>query len=360
MSQVYLNCRFLTQRITGVQRFAVEICRQLDCLINDYPQLELIGLLPRQAILAQYGQQTFKHIKLYQVGNLTGHLWEQLELPYFSRGKLLINLCNAAPLIKRQQIITIHDIIFTTNYDSQKWWFRSWYYLMSKINLHQARVVFTVSEFSRQAIAKWSKRNLADIIVLGNAPSLANYKYADEILTQLNLTSGNYFLLIGSNSRRKNTQMVAKLFASSDKLVNFNLVIVGGQYSNLKHVTPIIAPNIIYTDYITDCQLRSLYRSSRGLIFPSLYEGFGIPLLEAMAEQTPVLVSDIPICHEVCATAALYFNPKQSQELEQQLLNLLNQPDLANQLVANANLRLANYHWQSYAKLILEQLIQFS
>lgn len=91
--QVYINGRFLTQRVTGVQRFAIETIKQLD-LYEDY---NFILLVPKDCTI----NYEFKNIRVEKIGALNGHLWEQLELARYVKGHPLINLCNTAPLFKK-------------------------------------------------------------------------------------------------------------------------------------------------------------------------------------------------------------------------------------------------------------------
>jgi len=350
--------RFLTQRITGVQRFAYEICCELDKLLANFPDVELVGLLPNRPILRQYDIRNFSAIKITTCGRFSGHLWEQLELPWYSRGNALLNLCNVAPIFKHLQYITLHDVIFMTNLDSQKWWFKLWYRLIAWSTSRFARHIFTVSEFSKSEISCYLAIDPFRITVLGNGASLSNYAYQDEIISGLSLVAQNYFLIIGSNTARKNINVVTSLFATSAELSHVKLVVVGGSYANLGAVNQITAPNIIYTGYIPDSELRSLYHHAKALIFPSLYEGFGIPVIEAMAENIPLIVSDIPVMHEVCGDSAIYFNPHQPGSLKMKLIELINgnyhRLDLLKLL---ANQRVANYQWSSFAKKIIFQLM---
>ncbi|RTK98352.1 MAG: glycosyltransferase family 1 protein [Proteobacteria bacterium] len=357
MIKIYLNCRFLTQRITGVQRFAYEMCCELDKLLNDYHSLQIIGLMPKRPIQGQY-EHVFVNIKLQTCGRLSGHLWEQLELPFFARKGYLINLCNVAPLFHFRQFITLHDVIFMTNMDSQKWWFKLWYRLIARFTSRFAIHAFTVSEFSKSEIIRYLSVPNSKVSVLGNGASLFNYPYQDKILSRLCLDEESYFLIIGSNSARKNINLVTSLFAASTNLSKIKLVVVGGSYTNLGQVNQIQATNIVYTGYIADGELRSLYRHAKGLIFPSLYEGFGIPVVEAMAEFIPLIVADIPVMHEVCGDSALYFNPMSSQQLELQLNMLLTSPDLCLSLINLSAKQLASYQWAKFAKITLSTVIQ--
>ena len=106
--RIYINGRFLTQRITGVQRYALEITKALDNLISKdtaFQKHEYIVIAPKNVLY----KVKLKNMSFVQRGILKGHLWEQFELPVYSRDGFLMNFCNCAPLIKRNQTVTIHD-----------------------------------------------------------------------------------------------------------------------------------------------------------------------------------------------------------------------------------------------------------
>jgi len=141
------------------------------------------------------------------------------------------------------------------------------------------------------------------------------------ILTDLTSTSpeniyGQYFLSVGTIEPRKNYDLLIEAFeniaAKNDKL---KLIIVGHKGWKSKSVFEKIksskfSDRIIVEGYVSDDRIIQLYRHALAFIFPTLYEGFGIPLLEALSFGLPILASDIDICHEVCEDAALYFNSK--------------------------------------------------
>jgi len=353
----YLNMRFLTQRITGVQRFAFEITKALDVLLSDSPQVRLIGLLPNRAVNAQYQIYQYKNIILKPCGKLSGHLWEQLELPYYSYNHVLINLCNASPILKSRKYIALHDVIFMTTMDSQKWWFKAWYKLQVMTSKITCKHWFTVSDFSKREIGKYLKIRFEHITVLGNAPSLNPLTPDSSILDKFALQNQQFFLMIGSNSKRKNTQIVANVFKNNHILHNVKLVIAGGRYANLGEVEEIAAKNIYYLDYVSDEQLLTLYKSAYALVFPSLYEGFGIPVIEAMGVGCPVIAADIPVLREVCADSSIFFNPTSSADLLEEICLIL---DISCRLKLSAAsiLRATSYTWSKFAKIMLDKIIQ--
>jgi glycosyltransferase involved in cell wall biosynthesis len=193
--------------------------------------------------------------------------------------------------------------------------------------------------------------------VLGNAPSLQNYAYDNNVFTRFELVDKKYFLIIGSNSTRKNTQMVTNLFATDSRFSQATLVIVGGKYVNLGVVDEIVAANLIYTDYIADGELRSLYANAEALIFPSFYEGFGIPVVEAMAESTFVIAADIPVLREVCGESALYFLATDRQQLFNCILLLQTQPELRERFIKSGFQQLTNFKWDLFAKIVFDKLL---
>src|SRR4051794_13813529 len=98
--KIYINARFLTQTTTGVQRYAHEFVKALDALLEegeiDRSAYQFILLSPKQVLY----EPNLRHISLKKVGFASGHFWEQLLLPFFTRGGLLVNLCNTGPMIK--------------------------------------------------------------------------------------------------------------------------------------------------------------------------------------------------------------------------------------------------------------------
>ena len=142
---LYVNARFLTQPITGVQRFGIELSKELKLL---RPDLRFVA--PRNILHVELGEQLGVEVR----GKLTGHAWEQLELPYYTRGGLLLNLCNTAPLAKRRQLVTLHDAAVLAVPKAYSYAFRSWYSVLFYLLSRTAQEVLTVSTFSQRELAR--------------------------------------------------------------------------------------------------------------------------------------------------------------------------------------------------------------
>ncbi|MGL5312044.1 MAG: glycosyltransferase, partial [Peptostreptococcaceae bacterium] len=147
---IVINGRFLTQNITGVQRFAHEIIRELDNIVKPG---EYKILAPKNII---YKDLDYKNIKIEICGNLKGHLWEQIELPYYVKKNKaeLINLCNTAPILN-PNIVAIHDIQTKVHPEFFSKKFALWYNLMNKFNIKNSKKIITVSNFSKSEIVKY-------------------------------------------------------------------------------------------------------------------------------------------------------------------------------------------------------------
>ena len=146
---VFVNCRFLTQRLTGVQRFAVEICRQIRRLDRSVE-----FLAPEEALRAD----TDRNFDLTIVGKSAGHLWEQFDLPRFLKKHgypMLLNLGNLAPAYYLRNVVTIHDLALFHN----PLWFslayRTYHRWVISRTVRRAKKVLTVSNFSKQEMKKF-------------------------------------------------------------------------------------------------------------------------------------------------------------------------------------------------------------
>lgn len=354
MERIIINGRFLTQRITGVQRFALEFVKALDKLIevNDIClRFELVIMAPRNII----NDINLNNIKVIPVGRLKGHLWEQFELPFYSRGGLLVNLCNTGPLLKRKQIVTIHDAAVYSRPEGFTKTFIYWYRFLFKVLSFVACRIVTVSEFSKKELVHYCKVNPNKIRVISEGWGHIQRTDADlDVFQKHNISPKKYILAVSSLNPNKNFQGIVKAIESLGD-IGTDIVIAGGVNPKIFSSFNASLPNSAkYIGYVTDEELKALYEQAIGFIYPSFYEGFGLPPLEAMACGCPVIVSNVASLPEVCGDAALYVDPYNPDDIATKIKILLSDDNLREELSRKGLERAKLFSWEKCAKEIMK------
>lgn len=319
-STLLINGRFFSQPITGVQRFAREILIELDIHVGATSQNPPVIILPSNAI----GVPKFKNLKLIHTNLKGSHFWEQVYLPYISRGYKILNLAGSAPLFKLNQFITIHDAaVFEAN-SAYSPTFVLWYQLLFTLQARFARKVFTVSSFSAERLIQILPALKNKILIIPNGHEhILRIQSDDDFLLKHQLQYKKYYFLLGSFNPNKNIKVALEV-AKNLEDSNIIFVISGGissesfaKVSNSKAALK----NVRYVGQVDDAALKSLYLNAKCLIFPSSYEGFGIPVLEALALGVDVLASDIPAIREVGGDLVSYFQADAPELLKELVLN---------------------------------------
>lgn len=313
MQQVYINGKFTTQKMTGVQRYAAEITKQLT---DADAAIQLVA--PGINLL----RETY-HLSVAQtLGNDGGIMWEQAKLPAWLRKQqepLLLNLCNIAPLFYKNKITCVHDVSYALNPQFYSKAFYYYYKLMMPRIITGSRHIVTVSDFSKEAIMRLYHLRDEQVTVVPNASSGA----LDTIAASQDLqppVNKPYFLFVGSMDPRKNLLFLLEAFVQSG-IKDVDLLIVGGKFRAFseKNAGEMARyeqhPQIHFYGAATDEVLAACYRHARALVIPSLYEGFGLPIVEAFKLGCPVIASNIPVFKEVAEQYATYFDPYNKNEL---------------------------------------------
>ncbi|MBC7995105.1 MAG: glycosyltransferase family 4 protein [Rhizobacter sp.] len=342
MSGLLINGRFLTRPLTGVDRFAIELMEAYSASVPaDAPKPRVMTPDAPLVNPPAFASRS----ELLRVGQRQGHLWEQLDLPRAAGDAPLVNLCNTAPALRRQQMVVVHDAATVANPGNYSLAFRSWYRLMLGSALKRSRVVATVSAFSAGELSQHFGRALKDIEVIPESGEHILRDAADPSTVQrLGLEGKPFVLAVGSLSPNKNFgAVVAAMALLGDNAVP--LVAVGGGNSKVFADSSAAGPGIVRTGYVSDAQLRALYEAASCFVFPSFYEGFGLPPLEAMACACPVIVSRCASMPEVCGEAALYCDPHDPTTLATELRRLLGSESLRADLRAAGAARSAQFTW---------------
>ncbi|OUM08117.1 glycosyl transferase family 1 [Pseudomonas syringae] len=298
---IFINSRFLTQDISGVQRYAEQMCRALKRLRKD-----LVFVAPRAIRL----HDCARALDAQRIGYTTGHLWEQIDLPLYLKRQgspLLISISNTGPMFYGNQIATHHDINYVRYPHSYTRLFRLAYRTITPILLSRARTLITGSGFSRAEISSFYGYPKDKVLVV---PAAVSDAFTPR---PVNPDRPNYLLAVSSPAAHKNFNRMIQAFLSLRGHAELQLHIVGA-------ATGVFAdpdlqrlacrdPRIRFLGRLSDAELIEQYQGAIAFVFPSLYEGFGIPPLEAQACGCPVLAANAASIPEVLQNSALYFDP---------------------------------------------------
>jgi glycosyltransferase involved in cell wall biosynthesis len=350
--KLFLNGRFLTQRVTGVQRYAREVLFALDALLAEQPELaefELELLVPEGTPLPE-----LRAIRTRVVGPFSGNLWEQLTLPWFVRTHPLFAFSATGPLFKARQIVTVHDASVRAVPEAFSLRFRAWYRLLLGVLLRRARSVVTVSEFSRREITHHFGCDAGKLRVAVEGSEHVLRPEADaRIVAAHGLVPGRYVLGVSSPTPNKNFR---RLLEAMKRLEGseFDIVIAGSTDGAVLRAELPRSERVKYVGYVSDAELRALYEHAGVFVYPSLYEGFGIPALEAMACGCPVIASNAASLPEVCGDAALYVSPRDAAGLAAAIERVMSDESERRRLGERGRERVRRYSWASAAQKNLE------
>lgn len=240
-------------------------------------------------------------------------MWEQINFAYYiiKNKCTALNLCTVVPLIK-PGIVCIHDISYKVNQQFfktiylrlSKWWHRLNYYVCFK----RCRLIYTVSEYSKRQIQKVYKVKPEVIHILYNGYQHFLRVKEDEsvFLKYKNLKKNMYFFSLGSLAPNKNIEWILNCAQYNKK---YTFVVSGNKsidYNSTKD-------NVIFTGFIKDEEVKALMKHCRAFLFPSKFEGFGIPPLEAMSVGAKAIVSNASCLPEIYEDSVYYINPDKSR-----------------------------------------------
>ncbi len=307
MAAIALNARFYSHVPTGMQRYALEMVSRLE------PNLDIVR--PSRPLRG-----------------VEGHLWEQLYLPAASRRRLLWSPNNTGPLAVSRQVCTIHDIIPV---EHPEWFsprFAAWYQWLLPRLARKVQHIVAVSEFTKGRIVERFGISPSKISVVWNGvDSEFNPRpewEIEQVRAELGIGAGRYLLTVGSLEPRKNLPGLLEAWrkVSAELPADVSLVVAGAKGGSLVFSnahTGSVPPRVHFTGYVRQEQLPALYSGALGMVYVSLYEGFGLPALEAMACGTPVVTSETTSLEEVAAGCALLVDPESCESIAQGILNVV-------------------------------------
>jgi glycosyltransferase involved in cell wall biosynthesis len=353
-TKILINGRYLDHPMTGVQRYAFEICRAIDRMVakedSTIDGLTFIVARPTDARV----QFPFANIREVRFGHFTGHLWEQIDLPFFARSNLILNLCNLCPLLARNNLTVVHDAnvwLIPENYSRT---FRWVYRVLIPLGIRRSRVWTTVSQFSAAQLLNRQLANRPPAAIVGNGSDHVREwdgtksRFADSELPR------PYVFALGSRSPNKNNELIFSL-APRLKALGISIIVAGDAGTNIyKQQGAVEVDNVHELGRVSDVDLAYLYRNCLCFLFPSFYEGFGIPPIEAMAVGAPVVSSNSSSLPEILGDAALYCPPTDAFAWATGIEQLFRDGDLRSRFVALGKEQASKYTWPRTARAIVQ------
>ncbi len=286
---IVVNGRFLPQRPGGLQRTARSLLEALRPLVD----LDVVS--PAADPLAD-------RVLAAPRGRAGGQVWEQVLLPRHARGRPILSLANTAPLAGRRSIVLVHDLAPLVGPQ----WFHPTMRVYGRLVLaaaQRAELVVTVSEAVRGELLGWGVRRV-EVVRPAVDPLFRPAPAAD--VQRMQTEHGRYVVLVGWADPRKDlaTALAAHLAVAAE--IPHRLVLVGAGRGVFAPVRSPEGPSISALSHVSDAELTALLTGAEALLYPSLYEGFGLPPLEAAACGTPSLVSDLPALRESTAGRATF------------------------------------------------------
>jgi len=345
--QLYVNGRFLAQPLSGVQRFATEMTAAL----RRIHQGPLKVLVPSDA--------NQRHPDVHAVGRRSGHVWEQLDLPRHVKDGVLVNLGNTGPLLMRRQIIVLHDAGVFSTPQAYSRRFRSYYKTAQWWIARNGAQIVTVSEFSRAEIVRCLGLSPDSVAVVSEGSDHMDGISAEpDILHRNGLERGRFILVVGNLAAHKNLIALGEL-ARQLAARDMPLVVAGGLPQDVFRDgdTARLPRPARYLGRVSDGALKALYQAAICFVFPSLYEGFGLPAVEAMACGCPVVAADIPGLRETCRDGVQYCDPRSPGDIATQVGRVIDDLTLRETLSRTGRLRAAELTWDRAARN-LERVVQ--
>jgi glycosyltransferase involved in cell wall biosynthesis len=277
------------------------------------------------------------------------------------RSGLLWSPCATGPLAIESQVVTIHDCAFVDCVQSFSPAFARWYQCLVPRLARRARRVLTVSEYSRNRICELFRIAPEKVVAapngLGSEWQPAPCAEVEATRRSLDLLQP-YVLSVGSLEPRKNLRRLLAAWNALGPAKDGVVLVLAGAPGHVFRDAGLGSPpaDVRFTGFVRDSDLRALYTGAEAFVFPSLYEGFGLPVLEAMACGAPVICSQTTALPEVAADAALLINPADVEAIAHGLDTVLKDRDLRASLRERGLRRAKHFSWDETARCVWDVL----
>ncbi|MGY3213739.1 glycosyltransferase family 4 protein [Mucilaginibacter sp. HD30] len=360
-----VDVRDLKVAKTGTRTYLLELCREFEKMQSNTLRFEFLD-----TTLPIY---TGNNKLLKWTEHLRYQAWKQVILPLKARSKRCdIVFCtdNFVPVVHLgyQTVPVFHDaFFFETPQDYGKLWL--WLYKKTALPAaHRSPVIITPTEHAKKQLQKFTGIPAQKLeVVFEGARSLAETPEQEDLNTLgLPIQPKEYILHVGSFFKRKNLPALIAAFAKLKErgYANIKLVLAGPlpaskTENNYREIVDVIAKyklekDVILTGYLSDSLLEALYKNALLYVFPSVNEGFGLPVLEAFGHAVPVIVANNTCLPEVGGDAVLSFDPFNTDDIFRTMKQVLDDETLRNTMVDKGRKRLKVFSWSKTAERLVE------
>jgi len=328
---IYVNTRCIHRGLKGARRYTEEILSRLPNSVK--------RVYPR-----------------YVRGQLFGQAWVQTSLPIYTRDGLLWSPTGMGPVVKKTQVLSLHDV---SPLDHPSWFTRRyavWIRAVLPTLIRRVRRVIAVSEFTKRRIVELFQIDPDNVQVIHNGLSEKFYPRPQSeehrVQQELQLPTDRYLLSLGTLSPRKNTGRLLEAWGQAQQRLGDEwwLVMVGEKGPAHGRMDLDVPDRVLFTGYVDDEKLPALYSGAHAFLYPSLYEGFGLPPLEAMASGTPPLVADKTSLPEVVGNAGVLIDPLNVDDIVEGILKIVQNGPFTDQLRERGLRRAKKFGWDKAAR----------
>lgn len=246
-------------------------------------------------------------------------------------------------------VFTIHDLNHLDRQDNSSFFKKAFYNFIIKRGCSKSKFIFTVSEFSKSRIVQWSGQDPSKIINVGNGVA--------ECFTPEGEKKNfgfKYLLCVSNRKTHKNEYNTILAFKKSGLYNEYKLVFTGSPNETISDFIEHhgLTESVHFTGYLKDDELPLLYRGAAALVFVSFYEGFGLPVIEAMASGIPVVTSRTTSLGEVAGDAALLVDPENKNEIADAINQIILDNNCRQQLVNKGLMQARKFTWEEVARKV--------
>lgn len=368
--KVLIDLTSLADNFSGIERFALSITKEL---VADQSRKDIEYILVFKNKVYEDFLTKQNNVKLICIKGKNKLIFNQILLPLkLMSVKADYYFFPAFPapffFFRRNAISTIHDLGCWDCPSKNKKYMTLYFKIMYRKAAIGHKKVVTVSQFSKNRIEKILRKNPNEIKVIYNGLSecFANFKYEkkqDEKTKKEYGLPDNYILCLSTLEPRKNLRLLVDALNDliNEKKIDIDLVLAGRRGWLVDDLLSNLAPSTIerihFTGFVDDSLLPYIYLNAKIFVFPSIYEGFGIPPIEAMSMGGPVISSDAASLPEVLGDAAFYFKNQNLEELKNQILNVMNLTKEQIKVAKECGIARANrFRWKTEALKLRDTL----